>query len=85
MNEDPVRAIYHISTNGKPEIKKRDLLSPDFENFLDQCLQVDESKRPSASQLLKVRGGGGAAGGGGGGSYSFSRSWSCCSFALIKE
>ena len=54
MNEDPVRAIYHITTNGKPEIKKRDTLSPEFKHFLDQCLEVEERRRPSATQLLKV-------------------------------
>ncbi|KAG0715280.1 Serine/threonine-protein kinase PAK 3 [Chionoecetes opilio] len=53
MNEDPVRALYHITSNGKPEIKKRDNLSPDFKDFLDQCLEVDQTRRPSASTLLK--------------------------------
>lgn len=53
MNEDPLRAIYNITCNGKPEIKKRNELSPDFRNFLDQCLEVDQTRRPSSSQLLK--------------------------------
>ncbi|XP_063595725.1 serine/threonine-protein kinase PAK 3-like [Penaeus indicus] len=53
MNEDPVRALYLIASNGKPTIKDRDKLSPYFCDFLDKCLEVDNNKRPSASQLLQ--------------------------------
>ncbi|XP_071518541.1 serine/threonine-protein kinase PAK 2-like [Panulirus ornatus] len=53
MNEDPVRALYLITANGKPEIKQRDKLSPHFTDFLDKCLEVDVAKRPSATQLLQ--------------------------------
>nr|XP_053634853.1 serine/threonine-protein kinase PAK 1-like [Cherax quadricarinatus] len=54
MKEDPVRALYLITTNGKPEIKQRERLSLFFKDFLDKCLEVDVVKRPSATQLLKV-------------------------------
>ncbi|XP_050715304.1 serine/threonine-protein kinase PAK 2-like [Eriocheir sinensis] len=53
MTEDPVRALYLITSNGKPVIKKRSQLSPGFADFLDQCLEVSEDKRPSASRLLQ--------------------------------
>ncbi|XP_069937372.1 serine/threonine-protein kinase PAK 2 isoform X2 [Cherax quadricarinatus] len=53
MKEDPVRALYLITTNGKPEIKQRERLSLFFKDFLDKCLEVDVVKRPSATQLLK--------------------------------
>ncbi|XP_047469050.1 serine/threonine-protein kinase PAK 2-like isoform X2 [Penaeus chinensis] len=53
MNEDPVRALYLIASNGKPTIKDRHKLSPYFCDFLDKCLEVDNNKRPSASQLLQ--------------------------------
>ena len=43
-----------IATNGKPEIIAREKLSPLFEDFLDQCLEVDVDKRANASQLLQV-------------------------------
>ncbi|XP_066961599.1 LOW QUALITY PROTEIN: serine/threonine-protein kinase PAK 1-like [Macrobrachium rosenbergii] len=53
MNEDPLRALYLIANNGKPEIKERDKLSPFFQDFLDQCLEVDINARPSAAKLLQ--------------------------------
>lgn len=53
LNENPLRALYLIATNGRPEIRDRDRLSPEFADFLDQCLQVDVELRPSASELLR--------------------------------
>lgn len=53
LNEHPVRALYLINTNGRPEIKNRDKLSRPLQEFLDCCLEVDPSRRPTASELLK--------------------------------
>ncbi|XP_076359344.1 serine/threonine-protein kinase PAK 2-like [Tachypleus tridentatus] len=45
--------IYNlILTNGKPEIENKDNLSPVFQDFLNKCLEVDVTKRYTASELL---------------------------------
>ncbi|KAK3881666.1 hypothetical protein Pcinc_013911 [Petrolisthes cinctipes] len=53
MKEDPLRALYLITSNGKPVIKERSRLSKIFKDFLDKCLEVDPSRRPTSTQLLQ--------------------------------
>uniref|UniRef100_A0A5K3EVX2 non-specific serine/threonine protein kinase n=1 Tax=Mesocestoides corti TaxID=53468 RepID=A0A5K3EVX2_MESCO len=53
LNEIPLKALYLIATNGKPEIKDAEKLSSDFRDFLDCCLEVDVEKRSTAHDLLK--------------------------------
>lgn len=54
LNENPLRALYLIATNGTPKIKDWDRLSGLFRDWLQCCLTVDSEKRPAADQLLGV-------------------------------
>jgi len=53
LNENPLRALYLIATNGTPEIQHPENLSPLFRDFLAKCLEVDSEKRPSATEILQ--------------------------------
>jgi p21-activated kinase 1 len=56
LNENPLRALYLIATNGTPKINKPESLSPIFRAYLSACLEVDTEKRPDAAKLLQVGG-----------------------------
>jgi serine/threonine protein kinase len=55
LNESPLRALYLIATNGTPQIKAEEELTPIFRDFLAFALKVDPDKRASAHDLLMVR------------------------------
>ena len=40
MGTDPIRAIWLIAENGKPEISGKEKMSKEFIDFLDRCLEV---------------------------------------------
>uniref|UniRef100_A0A8C9VUH0 non-specific serine/threonine protein kinase n=1 Tax=Scleropages formosus TaxID=113540 RepID=A0A8C9VUH0_SCLFO len=53
LNENPLRALYLIATNGTPELQNPEKLSPVFRDFLNCCLEMDVEKRGSAKELLQ--------------------------------
>ncbi|KAH0544443.1 hypothetical protein FGG08_001470 [Glutinoglossum americanum] len=52
LNEEPLKALYLIATNGTPRLKKPDKLSKDLKAFLSVCLCVDVKSRATAAELL---------------------------------
>ena len=55
LNQNPLKALYLIATNGTPTIANPESLSSTFRDYLSKTLEVDSEKRPSASELLQVR------------------------------
>ncbi|XP_072257487.1 serine/threonine-protein kinase PAK 1 [Pyxicephalus adspersus] len=53
LNENPLRALYLIATNGTPELQNPEKLSTTFRDFLNRCLEMDVEKRGSAKDLLQ--------------------------------
>lgn len=52
LNENPLRALYLIATNGTPDIQHPEKLSDDIRDFLSKCLEMDVNSRSSAADLL---------------------------------
>lgn len=55
LNQNPLKALYLIATNGTPTIANPESLSSTFRDYLAKTLEVDAEKRPTASELLQVR------------------------------
>jgi serine/threonine protein kinase len=55
LDEEPLKALYLIATNGTPTLKKPEALSRELKAFLSVCLCVDVKSRATASELLEVR------------------------------
>ncbi|TDL21792.1 Pkinase-domain-containing protein [Rickenella mellea] len=53
LNQNPLKALYLIATNGTPQIANPEALSSVFRDYLRCTLEVDAEKRPDAAQLLK--------------------------------
>ena len=54
LNQNPLKALYLIATNGTPTIANHESLSSIFRDYLAKTLEVDVEKRPTATDLLKV-------------------------------
>jgi serine/threonine-protein kinase CLA4 len=54
LDEEPLKALYLIITNGTPTLKKPESLSRELKAFLAVCLCVDVESRATANKLLEV-------------------------------
>jgi protein-serine/threonine kinase len=54
LDEEPLKALYLIATNGTPTLKKPEALSRELKSFLAVCLCVDVASRATADELLDV-------------------------------
>ena len=54
LDEEPLKALYLIATNGTPTLKKPEALSRELKGFLSVCLCVDVKSRATADELLEV-------------------------------
>ena len=52
LNEEPLKALFLIATNGTPTLKNPDKLSRELKVFLSQCLTVDVKNRATAQEIL---------------------------------
>lgn len=53
LNEEPLKALYLIATNGTPELKNPKALSENIMKFLSACLTVSAASRGTTDDLLK--------------------------------
>ncbi|KAI8325901.1 Pkinase-domain-containing protein [Martensiomyces pterosporus] len=52
LDEEPLKALYLIATNGTPALKNPEKLSRDLKGFLAECLCVDVQSRATMEELL---------------------------------
>ncbi|KAF6011884.1 hypothetical protein HII13_002352 [Brettanomyces bruxellensis] len=55
LNEEPLKALYLIASNGTPTLKHPERLSDELMDFLSVCLCVEVKYRATASELLTHR------------------------------
>lgn len=54
LNQNPLKALYLIATNGTPTIANPENLSSVFRDYLNKTLEVNVDRRPDATGLLQV-------------------------------
>ncbi|KAJ1720668.1 Protein kinase [Coemansia erecta] len=52
LDEEPLKALYLIATNGTPALKRPETLSRELKGFLAECLCVDVQSRATMEELL---------------------------------
>ncbi|KAI7830025.1 kinase-like domain-containing protein [Kickxella alabastrina] len=52
LDEEPLKALYLIATNGTPALKHPETLSRELKGFLAECLCVDVQSRATMEELL---------------------------------
>lgn len=52
LNEEPLKALYLIATNGTPRLRSPEKLGMALKSFLSVCLCVDIKSRASSGELL---------------------------------
>ena len=52
LNEEPLKALFLIATNGTSTLKNPDKLSKELKVFLSQCLTVAVDNRATAQEIL---------------------------------
>ncbi|KAJ2454715.1 Protein kinase [Coemansia sp. RSA 2336] len=52
LDEEPLKALYLIATNGTPALKNPESLSRELKGFLAECLCVDVQSRATMDELL---------------------------------
>ncbi|MCJ1400124.1 Protein kinase [Xylographa trunciseda] len=53
LNEEPLKALYLIATNGTPKLKNPESITTALKQFLSTCLCVDVKSRSNAVDLLQ--------------------------------
>ncbi|KAL1922467.1 uncharacterized protein VTP21DRAFT_10006 [Calcarisporiella thermophila] len=53
LDEEPLKALYLIATNGTPTLKNPQALSRELKSFLAVCLCVDVKSRATSAELLE--------------------------------
>jgi serine/threonine protein kinase len=54
LDEEPLKALLIIATNGTPKLKRPDKISKSLTSFLAACLNVEVSQRASTNDLIDV-------------------------------
>ena len=52
LDEEPLKALYLIATNGTPTLKNPDKISSACKDFISKCLKVDADERASVEELM---------------------------------